>query len=86
MDIVKVPAEDRRQVQTDIGGVRYAARDGYFQMPETHAKLHRQAGDLPASSPAAGPLGRSVGYRCTGCGFGSVFTTCGRCGGPCERE
>jgi len=86
MDIVRVAAEDRRQVQTEIGGVRYTARGGYFQMPETHAKLHREAGNLPSSAPAAGPLGRRVGYRCPACGFGSVFITCSRCGGACKRE
>jgi len=88
MDLVRTPAEDKRQVQTEIGGVRYSARDGYFEMPETHATLHRRAGNLPPSSPAAGPVGRSVGRRCTNpeCDFGSFFTTCSRCGSACERE
>lgn len=86
MEIVRVPAEDRRQVQTEIGGVRYTARGGYFQMPETHAKLHREAGNLPDASPAAGPVGRRRGFRCTECGFGAFFTTCSRCGGACVRE
>lgn len=85
MDLVKVPAEDRRQVQTDIGGVRYSARNGYFQMPEAHARLHRESGNLPIS-PAAGPVGRSTGFRCPECGFGSFFTVCSRCGGQCVRE
>lgn len=85
---MRVPAEDIRQVQTDIGGVRYTARDGFFEMPDAHAKAHLASGNLPASWNAArGATGRrSVGYRCVGCGFGSFFTTCGRCGEDCVRE
>ena len=87
-DLRRTPAEDRRQVQTDIQGVRYTARNGYFEMPPGAAKLHRQSANLPASSPAAGPLSRRVGYRCDDptCNFGSLFTTCSRCGGTCTRE
>lgn len=85
-DLVRTPAEDRRQVATQIGGIEYRARDGYFQMPESHARLHRQSANLPASSPATGPVGRSVGRRCLACGFGSFFVVCSRCGGQCERE
>jgi hypothetical protein len=86
-DTVKVRAEDRRQVQADVNGVRYTARDGYFQMPPGHAKAHLAHGNLPAPA-AALPVGRSGGYRCTNvqCGFGSFFKTCSRCGGSCERE
>lgn len=85
--MVRVGAEDRRQVAQVVGGVEYRARDGYFEMPEAHAKLHLAAGNLP-NPAAAGPVGRRSGYRCADpeCGFGSFFTTCGRCKGPCERE
>lgn len=82
---VRVGAEDRRQVATTIGGVEYRARNGYFEMPEHHAKAHREAGNLPAPA-AALPVGRSGGYRCDDCGFGTFFTTCSRCGGHCTRE
>ena len=87
-DLRRVPAEDRRQVQTEIQGVRYTARNGYFEMPPSAEKLHRQSANLPAASPAAGPVSRHVGYRCDDpkCNFGSLFTICGRCGGPCSRE
>lgn len=87
-DLRRVPAEDRRQVATQIQGVEYRARDGYFQMPPGAEKLHRQSANLPSASPAAGPLGRRFGYRCTNpeCNFGSLFVVCGRCKSPCSRE
>jgi hypothetical protein len=84
-DLVKVRAEDRRQVQADVNGVRYTARDGYFHMRPDHAKAHLAHGNLPLP-PAALPVGRAGGFRCAGCGFGSFFTTCSRCGGVCGRE
>lgn len=84
-DLVRVRAEDRRQVQAEVNGRRYTQRDGYFHMRPDHAKAHLAHGNLPAPS-AALPVGRRGGYRCTGCGFGSFFTTCSRCGSPCERE
>lgn len=85
--MVRVGAEDRRQVETEIDGRRYRARDGYFEMPERDAKIHLRSGNLPA--PAVGrPTPRRAGYVCTapGCGRGSFFTTCGKCGSPCDRE
>ena len=87
-DLRRVPAEDRRQVQTEIQGVRYTQRDGYFEMPPGAEKLHRQSANLPKTSPAAGPMSRRFGYRCDNpeCGFGSLFTTCSRCKGTCSRE
>lgn len=85
MDLVRVSAEDRAQVEADVNGTRYRQRDGYFQMKPEDAKVHRQVGNLPAT-PAAAPVGRRGGYRCTACGFGSFFVTCSRCQGACERE
>lgn len=87
---VRIRAEDPRQVQTDITDLsgrttRYQARRGYFEMRDDHAKLHRESANLPAPS-AALPVGRTGGYRCVECGFGSFFVNCGRCGGLCERE
>ena len=84
-NLVKVGAEDRRQVQADVNGVRYTQRDGYFHMRPDHARAHLAHGNLP-NPAAAGPVGRRGGYRCTSCGFGSFFTTCSRCQGVCERE
>lgn len=86
-DLVKVGAEDRRQIQADVGGMRYTQHKGYFEMPPEHAKIHREVGNLPSPS-AAGPVGKRGGYRCTSacCGFGSFFVKCSRCGEPCERE
>lgn len=82
---VKIRAEDRRQVATVIGGREYRARNGYFELPDAAAKIHREAANLPAPATAL-PVGRRGGFRCTACGFGTFFTTCSRCGGACERE
>lgn len=84
-DLVRVPAEDRRQVQQEINGTRYYQRDGYFHMKPEHVKPHLVHGNQP-TPPATGPVGRRGGYRCTGCGFGSFFVTCSRCNEQCERE
>lgn len=84
-DLVRVPAEDRRQVQTDIDGHRYTQRDGYFHMRPDHARVHLKHGNQPTPA-AAGPVGQAAGYRCEACGFGSFFTSCSRCGGSCGRE
>ena len=82
---MRVRAEDPRQVAQVVNGTEYRARRGYFEMPDHHAKAHLQSANLPTPS-AALPVGRKAGYRCVPCGFGSFFTTCGRCGGPCVRE
>ena len=86
-DLIRVRAEDLRQVQADVDGVRYTQQGGYFRMRPDHAKAHLNHGNLPAPS-AALPVGRAGGYRCTNlaCGFGSFFTACSRCQAPCARE
>ena len=82
---MRVRAEDPRQVAQVVEGVEYRANRGYFEMPDHHAKAHLTASNLPTPS-AALPVGRKACYRCVPCGFGSFFTTCGRCSGPCVRE
>ena len=84
-DLVRVMAEDRRQVQQEIDGTRYNQHDGYFYMKPEHVKAHLNHGNLPTPA-AAGPVGRRGGFRCPACGFGSFFLTCSRCGAQCERE
>lgn len=81
----RVRVEADRQVATVINGREYRANRGYFDMEDRHVKAHLNAANLPTPS-AAGPVGRRGGYRCVECGFGSFFTICGRCGGPCVRE
>lgn len=64
---------------------RYTAKDGgMFTVSDRDARLLKQEGFTEAS--AAGISARGVGRRCTGCGFGSFFTTCSRCGGQCVKE
>lgn len=84
---MRVGAEDRRQVETEINGTLYRARDGYFDFGDRHdhAAAHMRAGNLP--TPAiGGPAPRGTGYVCTGCGRGTYFVTCGNCGSECTRE
>lgn len=81
---MRVPAEDIKQVQADINGRRYTARNGWFDMPERDARIHLTAANMPLPS-MTGVTSRRLGYRCTACGFGSYFILC-RCGGACERE
>ena len=85
---MRVPAEDIKQVATVIDGHHYMAKDGFFDLPDHHAKAHLESGNLPKSWNAAhGATGRrTVGYRCPDCGHGSFFVRCGKCGGTCERE
>lgn len=82
---MRVPAEDRRQVATVINGREYRARDGFFQMPDTHARIHLKSANMP-NWQLPGVPSRQDGYRCPGCGFGSFFVRCSRCGGTCHRE
>ncbi len=85
--MVRVMAEDRRQVGTTVNGVSYDFVNGYADMRDDHARAHLRAGNLP--TPAlSGATSRRLGYRCTKCARGSFFTTCGAtgCGGTCERE
>jgi hypothetical protein len=86
-DTVKIAAETSAQVATNINGVEYRAKGGYFEMPTEHARAHRTFGNLPTPS-ALLPVGRSAGYRCTNqaCRFASFFVTCSHCNGHCERE
>jgi len=82
---MRVPAEDRRQVQTQIDGRLYTARDGFFEMPDRDAKVHMKSAGYGHWN-VAGVVKPQAGYRCPGCGFGSFFRRCSRCGSECEKE
>jgi len=62
---------------------RYNGRVMDVQDP-MHVKALRSEGAFPVS--VAGGARKGIGYRCPGCGWGSYFTMCSRCGGECERE
>lgn len=47
-----------------------------------HERALREQGAFPANLGGQ----TSGGYRCDSCGFGSFFTSCGRCGGQCTKE
>lgn len=83
---MRVPAEDRRQVEVVVDGHVYRQRDGFFEMPDRHASAQLQAGGFGRSWQVAPPVSPSSGYRCGKCGHGSHFVTCGRCGATCEKE
>jgi len=75
----------------DIEGARTGVRTGSYTPGRDgavtvdnprHIRALRELGAFPAN------LGGRTrgGYRCDGCGFGSFFTTCSRCGGACQKE
>lgn len=82
---MKVAAPDAPCLEVDgLTGRRYRARNGIYQMSDRDGRALIAAGGFAPS--LAGHTGHSIGYRCTGCGFGSYFTACSRCGGTCTRE
>ncbi|MEV7006842.1 hypothetical protein [Streptosporangium sp. NPDC051022] len=82
---MKVVAPARAVTEVDgLSGRRYRAKDGIYEMSPRDGRALVQAGGFLPS--LAGATSRATGYRCTRCGFGAFFTTCGRCGGPCDKE
>jgi len=86
VDTVKVPAEDRNQVQAEVNGRRYSQRGGFFTMRADDAKLHLADAGYGRSWHVHGIASRRSGYTCPGCGFASFFRTCSRCKSECERN
>jgi hypothetical protein len=82
---MRVAAPDGAVREVDgVTGRRYRSRDGVYDMHPADAAALVKAGGF---TPGLG--GRTHGgYRCTtpGCGFGSFFAKCSRCGGTCEKE
>ncbi|WP_327088540.1 hypothetical protein OIE66_40530 [Nonomuraea sp. NBC_01738] len=82
---MRVIAPAKTCVEVDgLSGRRYRARDGVYEMSERDGRALVAAGGFRPS--LTGATSRAAGYRCPSDGFGSFFTTCSRCGGPCERE
>lgn len=77
--MVKVPAEDRKQVAQVIDGIEYRARDGFFDMPDAHAKRHLESAGYGGSWHVPGVPSHRAGHRCE-CGFATFFRKCSRCG------
>ena len=77
--MARVPAEDRRQVAQVVGGVEYRAHDGFFDMPDHHARAHLASAGYGRAWPVAGVPARNAGHTCPECGFVSWFVICGRC-------
>jgi hypothetical protein len=83
--VARVPAEDRRQVEQQIGNTIYRARDGWFDMPDHHAALHLRSAGYGRSWQVPGVAAPGAGYRCVKCGFRSWFKICGRCKSQCVK-
>lgn len=82
---MKVAAPDRGCLEVDgLTGHRYRATDGIYQMGDRDGHALVQAGGFLPS--LAGHTRSTIGYRCPGCGFGSFFRTCSRCGATCVKE
>ncbi|MFI1535575.1 hypothetical protein [Streptomyces anandii] len=74
---------DIQGAQTGTVTAYTAGRDGTVTVDNPqHERALRAYGAFPANLGGA-PRG---GRRCTGCGFGSYFTICSRCGGTCAKE
>lgn len=85
MKRVVSPDKALREVDGIGGGIRYRQRpDGTFHVTDRDAKALIQYGGF--IQPDMGVGKRAEGYRCTGCGFGSWFRKCSRCGGECDKE
>lgn len=62
------------------------SKDGTFHLSKREAALGVAANEgfiVPDMNTATR---KSEGYRCVGCGFGSWFKTCSKCGGEGFRE
>jgi hypothetical protein len=72
--------------EIEVGGRVYRRRrNGLFDMPDAVGRyvVKNEGGQEAALS---GTTRSEFGYRCGSCGFGSFFSTCGRCGGSAVRE
>lgn len=82
---MRVLSPDRTCVQVDgLSGARYTARDGVLQMSERDGAALIAAGGIRPG--LTGQTRAGLGYRCTGCGHGSFFKRCGKCGAECAKE
>lgn len=61
-----------------VDGVEYHARDGFFEMPEAHARAHLESAGY-GSWHVPGIASHQAGHRCE-CGFATFFRKCSRCG------
>ena len=78
-----IPPQGLREVsvRTESGTKTYkAGRDGLINVENPkHAKQMKHEG-LGTASATGVIRDQSVGYNCKGCGFGSFFKKCSRCG------
>lgn len=82
MATLNVPTKACRGITVE--GVSYDAdRNGRLHVAnERHARILRESAEC--FSVSAPP--KRLGWICTVCSFATWFKTCGRCGGPCDKE
>ena len=83
---MKVVPQASNCKEIEVGGRVYRrAKGGLFDLPPAAAKytIRNGGGQLPSLS---GTTRSEFGFRCAGCGFGSFFSTCSRCGSTAVRE
>jgi hypothetical protein len=81
---VKLNMPQKQCKGIEFGGRSYdATKSGSITVddPKAAKALMAVGGCFPASNTP-----KAKGRMCTDCGFTTWFTTCGRCGGRCERE
>lgn len=80
MDVLAPDAGCR---QIDVDGRRYTAdRAGvYRDVPDSTARKMIQGGNAAIAGVG---FARARARVCSACGFRSLFTRCGRCGGTCS--
>ena len=77
-------ASNCREVEV-AGRVYRTGRNGLFDMPDAVGRyVVKNEGGQEAS--LSGTTRSDIGFQCVDCGFGSFFSTCGRCGGSATRE
>lgn len=86
LETVKVCGQGSNVHEVDApSGLRYTRdKQGIFHMTPSDAAAMVKGGGFTPSM--AGSTRKSVGFRCTDCGFGTYTRVCGRCGGSCEKE
>lgn len=74
-------APDKRVAETVVGNRSYKPnRSGVYTVSDRDAKAMKAEGFFEASLMGATTNNENLGYTCTGCGFGSWFKKCSRCG------
>lgn len=76
----RMVAPDKHVKETVVGNRSYKPnRQGIYNVSNLDAKAMKAEGFFEASLMGA-TTDKNLGYTCIGCGFGSWFSKCSRCG------